>query len=164
MDHHSDRGERTGTVLGARGFLPVDDSRSVLTAFIREMMGTRRGVEHLTEVASGVPPQATRIQPSAILHLYAPPPRKERGMPLTGYGAYERLVFWALLAKAPPPWSVADLDGLEEIITEGFCAEDWPEFAHYEVLDWIRALSPTGREQLILRCNESWETSHQAST
>jgi hypothetical protein len=79
-------------------------------------------------------------------------------MPLTGYGAYERLVFWALLAKAPAPWSVADLDGIDEIITKGFCAESWPDLAHYEVLDWVRALSPVGREQLILRCNQSWES------
>ncbi len=85
-------------------------------------------------------------------------------MPLTGYGAYERLVFWALLAKAPAPWSVADLDGLDEIISEGFCAEDWPDLAHYEVLDWVRALTPDGREQLIVRCNQSWESSREAST
>ena len=83
-------------------------------------------------------------------------------MPLAGYGAYERLIFWALLAKAPAPWSVADLDGLEDIVTEGFCAEDWPDCAHYEVLDWIRALDDDDREELIVRCNLSWESPRQA--
>ena len=98
----------------------------------------------------------------AILDSSVPAPRKKCGMPPTGYGAYQRLVFWALLAKAPAPWSAADRDGIEEIITEGFCAEDWPDLAHYEVLNWMRALSPHGRELLIVRCNRSWESSPEA--
>jgi hypothetical protein len=82
-------------------------------------------------------------------------------MPLTGYGLYEVVVFRALLLKVPAPWSVTDLDNLEEVITEAFCATYWPGCAHYEVLDWLRALSPHGRDQLILRCNQSWESSQQ---
>ena len=89
------------------------------------------------------------------------PDEGEPAMPFTEYGVYELVVFRALPLKAPAPWSVTDLDALEDVITEQFCAEHWPDCQHFEVLDWIRALSGEDRAEIIARCNDTWASTRQ---
>ena len=83
-------------------------------------------------------------------------------MPFTGYGVYELVLFRALLVNVPAPWSVENLNALEEVITERFCAKYWPGRRPHEVLDWIRALGPEDRKEVIARCNSSWSSSQRA--
>ncbi len=71
-------------------------------------------------------------------------------------GQYEEIVFEALQRLSDGPWSVPDLGRAESVINDELCGGYGPDCDTSAVLDWLRSLSDSDRQDLTARMNDEW--------
>jgi hypothetical protein len=72
------------------------------------------------------------------------------------FGRCEQVVIDALERLSPGPWTMTDLERVDDVMNDEVCGGRGPDCETSAVLDWLRTLDVRERADLVYRANAEW--------